>query len=653
MSRLRVVLTSLIVAIVLLFVAAIAALWLDGGPILAWALEYPVSRMSGRRIVVASATIEWGPHLSRLIINDVRVANAAWGTAPEMFAARRVEVDFVPKSLLLQPLRLALVRVDGGKLWLETSSNGAGNWQLVAAKSAVPTHRGRFPDIARFVARQSQFRWRNGQSGAQDNLRIDQFVLDEPQPTDPVKLSGSGLFQGQRLSIDGSVGPLAQMRNTTKPYPVSLKGVYGQVDMAISGALAKPLETAGLDLRISLSGRRLENFAEALGVPLPPLPPFRGTAVLTGGNGRYALDKLTLKLGASDLEGGIAIDATGKIVYLRANLTSHFLDLANFKGAYGSNPKGAAPKRPAAAAGGKVIPNTHIEVGRLPGLNADLTFYGTNVAHIAGTPLENITLVLHLKNGQLMLEPLKFHVAAGDVALNASYTPVAGAPPQLKGNFDVRHVDLHQLLNSPDFPDVVRNTAGVAAGRLVIDSNGISPRELLARMNGKLTFLVQNGQMSDLLQQLVNLNILKALGTYIGGDKPVPINCAVMDFGVQHGQAKAQTFVIDTDQMRTTGQGTINFADETLDLTLIPRNKKFTAVTLSSPIRITGPLAKPNFAIESGFPNTRLGQAETLAVVPPAALVAMIDTGLGQDNACTRAFRGQPVPSQQSDAPRP
>lgn len=653
MRRLWVVLPALVAAIALLFIVTVAALWLDGGPILAWAFEHPVSWMSGRRIAVGgSATIEWGPHLSRLVINDMHVANADWGTAPEMFAARRVEIDFAPKSLLLKPLRLALVQVDNGKLWLETSSTGAGNWQLTAARSAIPTHRGRFPDIAKFIARQSQFHWRDGESGAQDDLRIDQLTLDEPQPTDPVKLAGVGLFQGQRLRIDGAAGPLAQMRDTTKPYPVSLKGTYGQVDMAISGAMAQPLEAAGLDLRISLSGRRLENFAEALGVPLPPLPQFRGTAVLTGGNGRYALNRVSLQLGASDLEGGIGIDATGKIVYLRANLTSRFLDLANFKGIYGGNPKGAEPKHPVSA-DNKVIPNTHIETGRLPGLNADLTFYGANVAHVAGAPLDNVTLVLHLKNGQLSLQPLKFHVAAGDVVLNAVYTPVVSGPPQFKGNIDIRHVDLHQLLSSPDFPDMIRNTAGVAAGRLEVDSNGFSPRELLARMNGELTLLVQNGQMSDLLQQLANLNILKALGVYIGGDKPVPINCAVMDFGVERGRAKAQTFVIDTDQMQAIGQGTIDFTAETLDLTLVPRNKKFTALTLSSPIRITGPLGKPNFSIESGFPNTRLGQAETLAVVPPAALAAMIDTGLGQNNACSRALHGQLMLPQQSHVPRP
>ncbi|MGH9562133.1 MAG: AsmA family protein [Terracidiphilus sp.] len=644
-----------VVAIIaLLFVGIVAALWLDGGPILAWALEHPISSKSGRRIVIGSVAIEWGLHSSRLIINDIQFGNASWGTNPDMFAAHRVEVDFAPKSLIFQPVRLGLVEIDNGKLWLETSSTGAGNWQLSTAKAAVPTHRGRFPEIAKFVTRESEFHWLNGESGAHDDIRIGQLALDEPQLTAPVKLAGVGIFQGQSLRIGGALGPLAQLRNTAKPYPVSLKGTYGEVETVIDGTVAKPLETSGMDLRISLSGKRLENFAEALGVPLPPLPQFRGTAVLTGGNGRYALDKLTLKLGASDLEGGIDVDATGKIVYLRANFTSHFLDLANFKGAYGGNPKGAAPKHPTGSAGSsEAIPNTQIEVGRLPGLNADLTFYGTNVAHIAGTPLENVTLALHLKNGQLWLQPLKFHVAQGDVALNANYRPTVGGPPQLKGDVDIRHVDLHQMLSSPDLPSMVRSTAGIAAGRLQIDSSGVSPREILARMNGQLTLMVQNGQMSDLLQQLVNLNVLRAIGVYIGGDKRVPINCAIMDFGVERGKAKTHTFVIDTNQMRTTGQGTIDFANDTLDLTLVPRNKKFTAVTLSSPIHLTGPIGKPNFSVESSFPNTRLGEAKTLAVVPPAALVTMIDTGLGQDNACSRAFHGQPVPARQSPAPQP
>lgn len=646
---LRSVLLGTLGVILLIIIGVGATLYLDGGPLLAWALEHPVSSMTGRRIVIGGPmSVKWGGW-TRLIVNNLQVANASWGTAPDMFSAQRLEIVFAPKSLISGPIRVALIDIYGGKLLLETSSSGQKNWEFGPAKATVPSHRGRFPILAKFVAQRSAFYFYNGETGARNNLQVDALTFDEPNPTTRVTFAGRGIYQHQPLRIEGSVGPLAQLRNPSLPYPISVRGRYALARLAIGGTAKKPLDFAGLDLRISLTGRRLSDVAEALGVPLPTLPRFRGTAILTGGNGLYNLGGLSLKLGRSDVEGGIDVNTNQKIPYLHANLTSHFLDLANFKGLYGGNPKGAAPTHPTVSANGKVAPKTRVEVGKLPGINADLSFYGTNIANAGGTHLERVALGLHLKNGQLTIDPLKFHMANGNVALHAVYTPVPKGPPELRGEIDVEHVDLHRLLDSPSYPAMVRRTAGIAGGRLDIKSTGLSPRELMAHMSGGLSFVIENGQMSDLLQQLADLNVLKALGVYLSGDRQVTINCAVADLGVVDGFAKVKTFLIDTDQSRIMGVGDINLARENMHLTLVPRNKHLTILTLNSPIKITGTFHKPSFSIVSNFPTTRIGRVETLAVVPPAALLATVAPGVGQQNMCEKVFH--PPPQQQSELP--
>ena len=71
------------VAAVLIIVAGgVAALWLGGGPVIAWALEHPVSSAIGRQIRIAGPlTIQWGSP-TRLVAENVHLANAGWGSAP-------------------------------------------------------------------------------------------------------------------------------------------------------------------------------------------------------------------------------------------------------------------------------------------------------------------------------------------------------------------------------------------------------------------------------------------------------------------------------------------------------------------------------------------------------------------------------------------
>jgi hypothetical protein len=245
----------------------------------------------------------------------------------------------------------------------------------------------------------------------------------------------------------------------------------------------------------------------------------------------------------------------------------------------------------------------------------------------------------------LTVKPLRFRTANGEVDVKLRFTPfTAKSPPRLGGEIDVRHVDLHRLLQDQG-SDIARKTGGTVGGFIKLDTNGVTLHQFLARMNGDAGFFMENGEVSDLLQQLAPINVLGALGVYALGDKPVPINCLVTRFALRDGKASASTLLADTQDTQIAGAGDIDFASEGLSLSFKPRNKHFTVVSLRSPVTVGGTLAKPDFAVKTGELLARLGAAAGLgAVLPPAALLPLVDTGLGEHNGCSAAYAEQQPP---------
>jgi uncharacterized protein involved in outer membrane biogenesis len=621
--------------------ALAAGLWVAGGPIVAWAIAHPVSGYLGRAMRVAGPLeIDWGSP-TRIVAEDVWVANAPWAKAKTMFRAQRVVVALYPLSLIAGPARVALLEADGAKLRLATSPEGVGNWKF---SSAAPKHRRHFPILERFVVRGGALSWENGKTGAETKIGVSALDLDAPDPTAPVKISGSGSFQLLPLQFAATVGPLADLRNPAKPYPVTFWGALGSTNLTVEGSVAKPLDFAGLDLRLSLQGKQLKQLTDALALPFPALPPFRGTAKLRGGEGKYRLDALTMKLGQSDLEGGIAIDSNAKVPEVTANLTSSSIDLGDFAGAAGATPAHAPEAAKPPPADGRVLPATPIAIKKLPGIDAKVKFYGTRIRSPKGVPLERVAMDLSLQNGVLTLTPLRFHLAAGDVALDLHFTPwVKEAAPKLDADLDIRAIDLHKLFASAAYPAPLHETRGILGGYAHLRTTGVSLRQFLGRMDGEAGIFLEHGQFSLLLQKLAPIDVLESLGVLLTGDRPTPIDCFVSRFDIKKGVATADPLLFDTANTDVVGSGNVNFAAETLYLDLRPYNKTVAPFSLRTPIDVRGTFKKPAFALNPTGLLARLGAAVGLGFAfPPAAILPLIDTGLGPKNACARAFAKAP-----------
>jgi hypothetical protein len=66
----------------------------------------------------------------RIVLNDVRIKNARWGSRPDMARIRRVEIQLNPLKAISGGDSVAQIRLDGADVMLETNPQGIGNWEL-------------------------------------------------------------------------------------------------------------------------------------------------------------------------------------------------------------------------------------------------------------------------------------------------------------------------------------------------------------------------------------------------------------------------------------------------------------------------------------------------------------------------------------------
>src|SRR5690606_10281986 len=118
-------------------------------------------------------------------------------------------------------------------------------------------------------------------------------------------------------------------------------------------------------------------------------------------------------------------------------------------------------------------------------------------------------------------------------------------------------------------------------------------------------------------------------------DAPTPIRCVIADFGVKNGVLNTRRLVVDTKDTNVVGEGSITFKTEEVDMVLSPYPKDPSLLSARSPIHLSGTLKKVKVRPALANLGVRGGAAVALgAILPPLAILAFIEPGLGEDSDC-------------------
>lgn len=465
-----------------------------------------------------------------------------------------------------------------------------------------------------------------------------------------IVVTAKGTYAAQPVVGNFIGGALLSLRDAGHPYPIDLHLANGPTKASLTGTVKNPLNFAGARLKLAFSGPDMSQLFPLTGIPFPPTPPFSIAGNLDYAPPRIRFTNFDGRVGQSDLGGSVAVDPhTGGKPDVTMDLVSKRVDLADLGGFIGS-PAGHAnaPGQDAeqkrahahAAVSKKLFPDTKISLPKIRAANIHLKYRAEHIEN-KYTPFDRLVVAMDIVDGKISLHPLDFVVGRGDIDSNIALTPDAQELIHTVADVRFRHIELSRIMQATHS----FKGQGILGGEARLDTNGNSMASMMGQGNGELKLvLVSAGNLSALLVDITGLEFGNALLSAIGVPNRATIDCFVADLPLRDGIIDTKALLLDTDEGRVTGRGTIDLRQQTMDYSITTRAKHFSIGSLPGPINLTGPITSP--AIRPGAEVVaRAGAAVGLGILTGfGALLPTIQFGVGNDNACVKAEAAERQP---------
>lgn len=321
---------------------------------------------------------------------------------------------------------------------------------------------------------------------------------------------------------------------------------------------------------------------------------------------------------------------------MEAQLASQRLDIDDLMAIFGArtqtNAAGTNTTTVSSGAPGKLLPDATLNVDRLRTMDGSLTYRAASVK-ANEMDIRAVRLGAELEAGVLNLNPVAFTFNRGSLTGTARINAARDMPYSAM-DFRLTGYPLESIVPAKNGTAPI---TGQATGRMLLEGPGNSIHRFAAASKGSVSLVVPNGEMRSAFAELLGINASAGLLKLLRGDQSkADIRCAVADFNVSNGVARAQTLVIDTDVVLANGSGSINLGAETLDLKIDGDSKKPRLLRLWTPILVRGSLTSPRVGVDTGQVVAQGGLAAIVGAVaaPVAALFAFVDPGLAKDANC-------------------
>lgn len=581
--------------------------------------------------------------VTRVSADRVRFGNASWSKRGDMARAERIVVDLeLWPALLHRDFRIARLRMNRPDVLLETGPGGKGNWVF---GDQTANAQARFGDL---WIENGRLRFFDPANKTDIDIEVASEAAKIPGEGAPILAQGSGRWRGNPFTLQGRGESPLELRDAERPYRIDATASAGTTHAHAVGTLLDPLRFRDFDLRLALRGQDLGDLYPLLGIAIPPTPPYRLDGRLTRtihgpASSTWRYDGFTGVGGDSDLAGYAHVTTGGERPYLRADLRSKRLDFDDLAGFVGAAPKAGggestnpelAAQAAKQAASPRLLPDTPYRLDKLRAMDADVRLRAGRI-NTQKIPLDDMDAHLSLENGLLRLDPLDFGIAGGDIRSDIRMDARESAI-RTRADVAARGLDLAKLL-----PEVRlgKTAIGKVGGDIAVTGTGNSIARILGSADGDARMQMGEGRISKLLMEYAGLDLAGVLRIKLTHDRQIPIRCMAADFAVKDGVMTARNLTFDSAETRLEGSGTIDLRNETLDLTVRPRTKGFSPLSLRSPLYVRGSFKQPRFTPDYARMGLRAGAAVALATVaaPAAALLATSDLGQGRNAPCSPA----------------
>jgi hypothetical protein len=455
--------------------------------------------------------------------------------------------------------------------------------------------------VGNFEIREGTLTYRNGMTGKSTNASIERMTMHARDMSAPVAVDFRGRIDDVPVALNGDLGPPSRWLGQQWPYPLALKGDIDGNSVKLTTNIAKSGTTTMFDdlvlnygpiaatgrVRSTTDGSKTR-YAIALDIPVLSLAELPAAAPRPGG-----------------FEGSKSPAAEG---------------LGAPKKDTSPAPAGAvagpAPSAPAAAAGRWIVPDTPLPLGALAAIDGEGSL---SVGDLKLRDGQRISTVTAQFTSQDSMADLRFGAGAvlgGSMQGSVQVDGRRADAPTVRVQLTAQQLDLPRIAAAAGITREIRG--GKVRATIDVNGRGTTPHRVASTMTG--TILVVSGPATlgrtTTQEQSAASQIAGALDPFRTVDASTELRCAVFRLPVANGVARIdRSIAIETGKIAGSASGTLDFRDETLDLSVQPQIRqgvKIDVSQLASVVRIRGRFDKPSVAIDAAQSAQLLAQLGAL-----------------------------------------
>jgi uncharacterized protein involved in outer membrane biogenesis len=565
-------LTLVGLVILLLLAAGAGALYLSQAD-LKPLVEREASESLGRTVSFGSFQVRWGDPL-HVDFTDLAIANAPWGSKPEMVRIGKFSAQLEVGPLLHGVLHYRELRISDVAVVLERDPAGIGNWKFGGGGGLglVPKNRTQFPTLIDFAGERALITYRT-RGGNILGVRLDRVAISSPDEHAPVKLLAEGAYNDVPARIEATTESYTVLRDDDVPFGTRFTLASPDTDIAFDGTMQEPLDFEGVRGELSIEARTVDDLIAAMGGKAKADLPLIVAGILVRNGDHWSLDAAKGRLQQSDFSGTLAL-VEGKPRQpddIALDLGFSDLDVdalaAPFSKAKGATKLDGLPLHP----------------DGLREVNASVDLTVGNLA-IAGRKLRTVALDGRLKGGDVTLKELSFALGGG--RLSASGT--------LDGQDKDGRLALRLRLAKAEIAALAAELGAKGTeirGRLEaaarLSMAGPTVGAALQHSEGAAVLLMRDGQVAQSLIEQLSTDLR---GLFRERHDSVPVSCLLGVVTLKDGIGVIAPLRLESQTAVAIGAGKIDLVRERLDLTVRTERDSTSFFALDIPVRISGPL---------------------------------------------------------------
>ncbi len=600
-----------VAALLLLAVAAAAAL-------LAWpraAAETLASRFLERRVQIADLSLRPGDPVT-VSLRGLQIANLPGGSSAAMVAIEAIEAELGLTALLQGKLVYERLQVSRPRILLERDAGGRGNWAFGSSSGdgistsanrlvLVPKNRMQFPSLLNFRLSGGEVRFRTS-SGAWLRLPLDDLTIQAADEDAPVSIVLDGGYNETDAQLTATTASFNAFRDAAKPFDAAFSIATPGVKLDFKGVLQEPLDFEGVEGRLALEARRLDDLIGIFETPTGIVAPLKLAGGFTRHGDAWRLEDARGDIGSNLFTGRIALDegARGEGDDLQFRLDFETLDLS------GVLPQGRGGDwrntdlRPATAKG-----TAHLDLH----VSAETLRYRDH-------SLRQVAAAVEVAAGLVKLHGATANLGtpgqAGHLRLNGELRAADADSAHLTASLQLDRAEAGTMLQALGLREGPAQIAGAVEARASFEMRGAQLGDALDTLQGHAVIALQQGRIARSLVEAASTD-LRALFRDRGDS--TALRCLLAVAEMKSGRMLLGPLTLRSDDGTVRGGGAIDLARQQLDLVLRSDPKTTGFLALDLPLHLTGPLgdiaAKPDR-------QARLPDAAMPALPPAQAVLA-------------------------------